>query len=207
MIVLTYLGSQCTKFHAAGCDTLFFTSFYLDSCIWTGAILWWIWQRNSECASNFEQISEKVWWRPWQWLDMCSRKKAWAIHGRSKLTETEKGETGVEQSQEHDQYFLRHRSFIKKNRLGTPNSQFCILLWLLQRLSENVQRLCPELATGCCIHDNAPPSHTSSSTREFLTKSNMILVPHPTHFSLVPWLKKNLKCRHFYTNEVIEAES
>jgi hypothetical protein len=36
--------------------------------------------------------------RPWQWLDKRSGKKAWAVHGKFKLTETEKGDTGEEQS-------------------------------------------------------------------------------------------------------------
>jgi hypothetical protein len=31
---------------------------------------------------------KKVWRRSWQWLDQLSAKKAWAVHGRSKLTET-----------------------------------------------------------------------------------------------------------------------
>jgi hypothetical protein len=39
MIVLAYLGSQCTKFHASGSTCWFCTSFYLESCIWPDVIL------------------------------------------------------------------------------------------------------------------------------------------------------------------------
>jgi hypothetical protein len=46
MIVLAYLGSQCTKFHTTGW-MWFFTSFYLELCIWPDAISRRIWQRNS----------------------------------------------------------------------------------------------------------------------------------------------------------------
>jgi hypothetical protein len=44
-------------------------------------------------------------------------------------------------------------------------------------------------------------------TREFLTKNNITVVPHPPYFSLFPRLKIKLKGRNFYTNEVIEVES
>jgi hypothetical protein len=45
MIVLAYLGSQCTKFHAAGWKGWFLLSFYLGSCVWPDAISRWIQQR------------------------------------------------------------------------------------------------------------------------------------------------------------------
>jgi hypothetical protein len=63
-------------------------------------------------------------------------------------------------------------------------------------------------------HDNAP-SHTSFFTREFLTKNNTTVIPHPPYspdlapcdFSLFPRLKIKLKGRRFDTIEVNEAES
>jgi hypothetical protein len=36
---------------------------------------------NSECASDFMQISEKAQQRPWQWLDKHLRKKVWSVRG------------------------------------------------------------------------------------------------------------------------------
>jgi hypothetical protein len=41
----------------------------------------WVWQRNNNCAWNLVQILETVCWRPCQWLDKRSRKKAGAVHG------------------------------------------------------------------------------------------------------------------------------
>jgi hypothetical protein len=41
-------------------------------------------------STNFVQISQKVRRSPWQLLDKRSEKKAWAVQGKSKLTETEK---------------------------------------------------------------------------------------------------------------------
>jgi hypothetical protein len=51
-------------------------------------------------------------------------------------------------------------------------------------------------------------SHINCLTREFLTKSNMIVV-HPTHLIGPPatFLFPQSKGRHFDTNEVNEAES
>jgi hypothetical protein len=66
-------------------------------------------------TSHFVQISEKVRRKPWQWLDKRLGKKAWAVHGKCKHTETEEGEKGEERSQKHAP--------------GRPNSQFRILLW------------------------------------------------------------------------------
>jgi hypothetical protein len=83
MLVLAYLRSQCTKFHTAGWTCWFFTSFYLESCIWPDAISWWIGKRvYIEFCSDLGT-----------WLDKRSGKKAWDVHGQSKLTKTENGET------------------------------------------------------------------------------------------------------------------
>jgi hypothetical protein len=54
------------------------------------------------------------------------------------------------------------------------------------------------------LHHDNKESHTSFFTREFLTKNNLIVVPRPSYFSLLPRLKIKLK-RH--TVEAIVAES
>jgi hypothetical protein len=59
--------------------------------------------------------------------------------------------------------------------------------------------------TGCCIMTTQ--SHASFFPREFFTKNNMTVVPHPPYSFLFPRLKLQFKGRHFDTNEVIEAES
>jgi hypothetical protein len=65
--------------------------------IWPDAISRWIQQRNSiKFCSNFGKRAMEA----WQWLDKCSGKETWAVHEKSKTTETEKCETGEEQRQE-----------------------------------------------------------------------------------------------------------
>jgi hypothetical protein len=57
------------------------------------------------------------------------------------------------------------------------------------------------------LHYDKSPSNISFFTREFLTKHNMTVVPHPPYFSLFPRVKIKLKGRDFDTIEMIEAES
>jgi hypothetical protein len=75
-------------------------------------------------ATDFVQISEKVLRRPWQWLDKNSGKTAGVVHGKSRLTETEKGET----DEEHTYNLLWHQGDCSlRIHPGRPNSQFSIL--------------------------------------------------------------------------------
>jgi hypothetical protein len=81
---------------------------------------------RNECdkgtASNLAQISEKV--------DMRSGKKAWALHGKSKITDTWKGEKDEKQSQEHAYHFLWHQGDCLQRILhGIPNTQSRKPLW------------------------------------------------------------------------------
>jgi hypothetical protein len=106
-------------------DVLFFTSFYLESCIWPDEISQWT---DKGKVSNVVKISGKVRRRPLHRLDKRSGKKVWAVHGKSKFTETEKGERGEEQSQEHAHHFLWHQGDCSQIiHSGRPSSQFPIL--------------------------------------------------------------------------------
>jgi hypothetical protein len=70
---------------------------------------------DSECAYNFVQISKKVQRWPWQWLDKHLGKETWAVHGKSKLIETEKFETGEqEKSRACSSFSLTSRGLITK---------------------------------------------------------------------------------------------
>jgi hypothetical protein len=62
VIVLAYLGSQCTKFYSAGYTCWFFTPFYSDLCIWHDEISRWIRQRNSIrfCANPRKNATETL---------------------------------------------------------------------------------------------------------------------------------------------------
>jgi hypothetical protein len=56
--------------------------------------------------------------------------QAWAVQGKSKLTETKKDEPDEEQSEERAHNFLLHSGdYSQRIRPGRPNSQFLILMW------------------------------------------------------------------------------
>jgi hypothetical protein len=63
---------------------------------------------------------------------------------------------------------------------------------ILRRLRENSRRLPLELwrEKNWLFHHNAP-SHTSLFTREYFTKKNMTIVPHPPYISVSPVEDKN----------------
>jgi hypothetical protein len=113
MVVLAYLGNQCTEVHAAG-----WTCWLLRPFLWSRASGLMRLRNGSDKGrtSNFVQISEKGRRRPWQWLDKRSVKEAWVQHGKIKLSETEKGETGEEQSHErsHLFYFFDIKGIVHK---------------------------------------------------------------------------------------------
>jgi hypothetical protein len=79
---------------------------------------------------------------------------------------------------------------------------------VLRRLHEYVRRFHPEhwRQENWLLHQDSAPSHTSSVTREFVTKSNITVVTFPLYFPLFPRLKIKLNERHFDTFEVIKAE-
>jgi hypothetical protein len=87
-------------------------------------------------ASDFVQISEKVWHRPWQWLHKHLGKKALAVHGclngMLSSRQTERGETGEKQSQEHAQ----HRSMFTKNSSWHQTISTAYYLNVVWRLHE-----------------------------------------------------------------------
>jgi hypothetical protein len=159
---------------------LIFTSFYLESCIRPNAISQWIRQGNS---ITFVQISEEVQRRPWKLLCRRSGKKAWAVHGKSKLTETEKGETGEGQSQEHVHHIFDIKELLTKNSYWQAKQSIPhITATFYGDCVKNVQRFRSELwrqNNWLLLHDNEP-SHTSFLNREFFAK-NITAVPHPTY--------------------------
>jgi hypothetical protein len=70
----------------------------------------------------------------------------------------------------HKEFVLMGQAFF--------SAYYCGVLW---QPTENVQRLHPELwrQKSWLLHHNNTPSYTSFFTREFLTKNNMTVVPHP----------------------------
>jgi hypothetical protein len=189
MIVLAYLGSQCTKFNIAG-----WTCYFLCPFIWSRVpgLVWFCDVPNKGTASDFVQISEKVCQRPWQRLDKRSRKRTWATHGKSKLTKTEKNETSEEQSQGHAYHFLWHREVCSQIiHPGRPNGQFRVLLWRFMVTAWKCVKTLPRTLGTKELHvhhDNAP-AHISFFARELLTKKRHDCCSPPTQIFCFPNLR------------------
>jgi hypothetical protein len=98
-----------------------------------------------------------------------------------------------------------HKKFVMVGQTGS-STYYCDIL---QRQCENMRRLHPELwqqKNQLFHHDNTPP-HTSFFAREFLTRSNMTVIPRPPYFPLFFQFKIKLKGQYFDTIEANEAES
>jgi hypothetical protein len=134
--------------------------------------------------SNFVQVSEKVRRRPWQWLDKRPEKKAWSVHGKSKLTETEKGETGGEQSQEHANFHW-HKEIVQAVKQWIPHTTVTIY--------DNCLKMCEDFTpkfnvkrTGCCTMTE---HILSFSPGQFWLKTTRLSSPtHRTFLCFSDWI-------------------
>jgi hypothetical protein len=130
MIVLAYLGTQCTAFHTTG-----WTCWFLRSFIWS------LYESNSECASNLLRILEESEGDPGNKLTSFRRRK-----GKAKLTENEKGETGEGQkSRACSSLSLTSRRSFTRNS-SWQDKQFRIrLAWVRERTIPSDRRLSAKL--------------------------------------------------------------
>jgi hypothetical protein len=187
MIVLAYLGSQSTTFHAAGWMCWFFTSFYLELCIWPDVMSRWIWQRNSikfcanliksemETLAMTRQMFREESTRS-KWKSPTHRDRKWWDRWRAK-------------SKEHAHHFFLHQGDCSQRiHPSRTNSHFHILLWHFMATTWKCAKTLPwtgDKRTGCCItimHHLPLPF----SLRNFLSKTTWLSsFTHPT-FSVSP---------------------
>jgi hypothetical protein len=126
MIALAYLESQCTYFLAVG-----WTCWFLRPIICSRVSGLMRFRDESDkgtasdlCKSRKESATETL-----AMIRQAFGRKVWTWHGKSKFTETVKGETGEEQSEERAHYFLWHQGDCSQRICpGRPNSHFRILL-------------------------------------------------------------------------------
>jgi hypothetical protein len=123
---------------------------------------------------------------------------------------------GLEFNKEH-----AHSFFLMWRRLFTMNL-FLLTLWstlsyceVLRRLRGNVKRKRPELwCNHNWFHHDNMPTHTSLKATEFVTNSNIVVIPNPPYspdlapgdFALFPKFKIKLKGWCFETMSDIQRE-
>jgi hypothetical protein len=166
MIVLAYLGSQCTKFHVVAGLFWFFTAFCLESCIGPDAISLWIRQGK---AADFVKISENVRRKAWQWLDNSPRPKK----RRNRWRATSKACSSF--------YFTKNWSWQAKEAIPhTPVTFYSDYVKMCEDLA-------PNFGDKKLLHHDNSPSHISFFTREFLTeKQHGCRPPATLLFSVSP---------------------
>ena len=117
------------------------------------------------------------------------------------------------QGEKHDYCFFR-QPWHCAQRIWTPGQTVNHAFYkdVLERLRKRVQRVRRDTAVDWVLqHDNAP-AHTAISIREFLSKKNIPVLPHPPYstdlapcdFYHFPKLKSKLKGHHFGTMENIQ---
>ena len=83
---------------------------------------------------------------------------------------------------------------------------------VLERLRKRVQRVCTDITDDWVLHHDNAPAHTALSSREFLAKKNISVLPHPPYspdpvpcdFYLFCKLKLKLKGLQFGMMENIQ---
>jgi hypothetical protein len=201
MIVLTYIGSQCTKFHTAG-----WICWFLCPFVWVMSGSMWF---HDVCDKGTAiKFCTNLGRNTMETLAMNRQAFGeWKheLYMESPNSPRPKKTTGEEQSKEHARHFLWHQGNCSQRICpGRPNSQFHVLLWRFMTIAWKFILSFGD-KSGCCImttHRLTLPF----SPGNFLPKMTWLLSPtHPTF--LVLWLKIKLKGRHFETTAVIKTPS
>jgi hypothetical protein len=207
MKILAYLWIQCTKFYASRWTYWYFTSFYLQSCIWLIVIGG---GSDSECALNFVKISEN---NATKTMIMIRQKFEEVSINRTRKVQTHRDWKETRQVKSKvksiliisiDIKWIVHKEFVLVYGKSIPhiNVTFTATAGKYAKTSPRTLRTkdLTIAARQCTVwHLNF---HLGISD----AKQNDCR-PHPPYFSLFPRLKIKLKGRLFVITEVIQSVS
>jgi hypothetical protein len=169
MIVLAYLGRQCTKFHAAEWTCWFFISLYWESYIYLDAISRWIRQRNSvKYCVNLGRSATKTqaFIRQAFGEESMSRTRVFEWHAPFRA-DWRKWDRWKETSRAGSTFSLTTRGLFTKNSF-----------WQVKRVnSTNYYNLFTATAWKC-----SKTCPRTLSTRELAVSSRLLTVPLPRNF-------------------------
>jgi hypothetical protein len=138
----------------------------------TSCLMWFCDGSNKGTASDFMQILEKVQRRPWQWLDECLGKKAWAPDGKVQTNWDRKRWDEWRGKSRACSSFSLIKAIVNKEFVlagQTVNSTYYCNV--LQWLHKNMWRLAPNFGH----HLNV-----LFSPGIFFPRNNITLVPQPS---------------------------
>jgi hypothetical protein len=186
MIVLAYLGSQCTNFRVAGWTCWFLTSFYLESeyLAWCDFAMVPTTEQHKILSKSRKRCDED----PGNDTSVGGRKQAPYTESPNS-SRPKNGETGEGQSQEHAHHFLWHKGDCPQRiRPGRTQS----ILHTTVTFYGDCVNIHPELwrqKKNWLLHHGNALSHTSFLTRElfFFTKNNDCRPPPTLLFCFPDW--------------------
>jgi hypothetical protein len=138
---------------------------------------------NSKCASNFMQSSKKK--SVTETLAMIRQ----AFGKESPNSPRQKRhDRWREKSRACSSFYMTSIGLSTKNSSWHAKQSIPHTTVMFYSDCENVGRFWPKLwwQMNCLLHHDNAMSHTSFFTKEFFTKNNMILIPHPSYSRLGP---------------------